>query len=95
MPNQVPTMLRKERSAALRAVLAETGEHYRQKFLGQVLPVLWEATAEHGPHGWRLHGLTGNYLRVTAVWPERLWNQLSMVRLDAFSEDGLQGVIQV
>lgn len=95
MPNQVPGPVRKERSAALRAVLAETGQCYRQKFVGQVLPVLWESTNDYGPEGWRLHGLTHNYLRVTAVWPERLWNQISAVRLDALSEDGMFGTIQV
>lgn len=93
LPNQVPSALRKERSAAMRAVLADSGERYRARFVGQILPVLWESTDAYGPQGWRLHGLTDNYLRVTVTWPERLWNQLSQVRLDGLQEDGLTGSI--
>jgi threonylcarbamoyladenosine tRNA methylthiotransferase MtaB len=93
MPEQVPLEMRKERSAALRAVLAEAGERYRRRFVGHILPVLWESTHAYGTQGWQLHGLTDNYLRVTATWPERLWNQLSLVRLDALQDDGLTGSI--
>jgi threonylcarbamoyladenosine tRNA methylthiotransferase MtaB len=93
MPDQVPSAVRKERSAVMRSVLAESAERYRCKFIGRVMPVLWEATDAYGPQGWSLHGLTDNYLRVSAVWPERLWNQISLVRLDALSEEGLQGTV--
>lgn len=93
MPNQVPMETRKRRNAELRAVVAESGLRYRQRFVGAALDVLWEATDAYGPEGWRLHGLTDNYLRVSAISPERLWNQVSRVRLQGLSDDGLIGDI--
>jgi tRNA A37 methylthiotransferase MiaB len=93
MPDQVPGNVRRQRGAALRALLAESSRRYRGRFVGTEAEVLWEATDAYGPDGWRLHGLTGNYLRVTAQSPERLWNQISCVRLTGLNEDGLDGVV--
>jgi threonylcarbamoyladenosine tRNA methylthiotransferase MtaB len=93
MPGQVPLSVRKRRNAELRSILAESSIRYRRGFLEADLEVLWEATDALGPEGWRLHGLTDNYLRVTALSPERLWNQLSRVRLKKLDEGGLVGEI--
>lgn len=93
MPQQAPMKVRKQRNAELRGVLAEASQRYRRSFLGAELEVLWEATDAYGPEGWRLHGLTDNYLRVTALSPERLWNQLSRVRLEDLDDEGVSGVI--
>ena len=93
MPDQVPLPVRKVRNAHLRSVLAEASQRYRQRFIGSESEVLWEATDAYGPEGWRLHGLTGNYLRVTALSPEQRWNQLNRVRLTAVDEDGMSGEI--
>jgi hypothetical protein len=73
--------------------LAETGRAYRQKFLGQIWPVLWEGSHERNAQGWRIEGLTGNYLRVSTTAPEPRWNQLDPVRLTGLTEDGLSGEI--
>ncbi len=94
MPDQVPHEIRKARSASLRQVLAEAAAAYQARFLGQVLPVLWENTTQLGPDGWQLSGLTGNYLRVTALAPQRLWNQITPVRLVARTPQGLAGSIE-
>jgi threonylcarbamoyladenosine tRNA methylthiotransferase MtaB len=93
MAQQVPVEVRKRRNAELRAALAESGERYRSGFLGQTVEVLWETTDAYGPDGWRLNGLSGNYLRVTALSPERLWNRLSRVRILRTAADGLTGEI--
>jgi threonylcarbamoyladenosine tRNA methylthiotransferase MtaB len=93
MPGQVPMETRKRRNAELRALLAESSARYRQRSVGAELDVLWESTGTYGPDGWRLHGLTDNYLRVTAVAPERLWNQISLVRLNGLDGDGVSGEI--
>jgi tRNA A37 methylthiotransferase MiaB len=85
--------VRRHRNAALRAVLAESSLQYRQQFAGRAMEVLWESTDAFGPEGWRLHGLTDNYLRVSAVSQERLWNQLSQVRLTTVTPDGMAGNI--
>jgi threonylcarbamoyladenosine tRNA methylthiotransferase MtaB len=93
MPAQVPMDVRKRRNAELRAVLAESSQRYRLRFLGAELAVLWESTDSYGPEGWRLHGLTDNYLRVTALSAERLWNQLSRVKLKELDGEAIVGEI--
>lgn len=93
MPGQIRESLRKERSARLRAVLAESTSQYQVEFIGQVLPVLWESATGLGPQGWQMSGLTDNYLRVQANTPLRLWNQITPVKLTALSAGGLSGVV--
>jgi threonylcarbamoyladenosine tRNA methylthiotransferase MtaB len=77
----------------MRALLADAERVYRGAFLGRTMPVLWEATSALGPEGWRVSGLTDNYLRVTALAPEPLWNQIMPVRLTALNDEGLEGII--
>jgi threonylcarbamoyladenosine tRNA methylthiotransferase MtaB len=93
MPAQVPHPLRKERSAHLRQVLSAAALDYQAHFLGSVLPVLWESAAALGPQGWRMSGLTDNYLRVTAHAPQHLWNRITSVVMTTLHEDGLLGSI--
>lgn len=83
MPGQVKNALRKQRASLLRAVLDESAAAYQAAFIGQVLPVLWESATGLGPQGWQVSGLTDNYLRVRALAPRRLWNQITPVRLSA------------
>ena len=91
---QVPPQIAKYRSQALQTALAESSTAYRQNFIGQTLPVLWEASAVRSEYGWQIEGLTGNYLRVKAHSPELRWNQLDLVHLTGHSDDGLVGEIQ-
>jgi threonylcarbamoyladenosine tRNA methylthiotransferase MtaB len=91
--DQVPHELRKERSHILRAAFDEMGQAYRAQFIGQTLPVLWEASAEFSASGWKIEGLTGNYIRVAATAPEPRWNQVDNVRLTAVTEQGMIGKI--
>lgn len=90
---QVPHALRKERGGCLRAVLAESAGDYRAGFLGQELPVLWESATALGPQGWRLSGLTDNYLRVSAWSPQPLINQITPVYLSEATGDSILGDI--
>jgi threonylcarbamoyladenosine tRNA methylthiotransferase MtaB len=93
MPEPVPVGVRRERSARMRAVLAESADHYQQGFIGQVLPVLWESTTALGSESWHMSGLTDNYLRVSARAPQQLWNQITPVRLLSSDGDGMTGQI--
>jgi threonylcarbamoyladenosine tRNA methylthiotransferase MtaB len=93
LKDQIPPKIRKERSAALRKEIGESTERYSRRFLGQTLDVLWESATGLGPDGWRLHGLTDNYLRVSAWAPQKLWNQISRVQLEAAGSDGFTGKI--
>jgi threonylcarbamoyladenosine tRNA methylthiotransferase MtaB len=95
MPDQVPHEARKERNALMRAALSESALAYQERFLGRVLPVLWESTTSLGPDTWRLSGLTDNYLRVSAHAPKRLWNRITPVKLLGMTEEGLMGQMVV
>jgi threonylcarbamoyladenosine tRNA methylthiotransferase MtaB len=94
MPDQVPHVVRKERSAVMRQLLAESAGRYQDRFLGQVLPVLWESATGYGPDGWHLSGLTDNYLRVSTRAPHQCWNRITPVRLMSIQGEVLQGQLQ-
>jgi threonylcarbamoyladenosine tRNA methylthiotransferase MtaB len=94
MPKQVPTAIRKERSARMRAVFEEASRAYRSAFLGEALLVLWESATALDSQGWEMSGLTDNSLRVTAQTPVSLWNQITRMRLSALTAEGLLGQIE-
>jgi threonylcarbamoyladenosine tRNA methylthiotransferase MtaB len=75
----------------MRLALSGSAAAYQARFLGRVLPVLWESTISLGPEGWRLSGLTDNYLRVNADAPQHLWNRITPVKLTGLTEDGILG----
>ena len=94
MPDQVPIKTRRNRNARIRHVLEKSSSKYRRNFLGQVLPVLWESALEFGPDGWKVTGLTDNYLRVTAYAPRNLWNQITSFRILGVDGGGVTGEIE-
>lgn len=93
MPGQVPYAVRKTRGAQLMELLNNSAEHYQRRFLGQVLPTLWESAEAVGPEGWQVSGLTDNYLRVHAQTPQHMWNRISSVHLSNYTKAGLLGTI--
>jgi threonylcarbamoyladenosine tRNA methylthiotransferase MtaB len=90
MKEQVRSEVRKERNAIYRASFEESAKVYRQKFIGKPLSVLWESATQYDERGWQMEGLTGNYLRLNAIAPRPLWNEISTVEL---GKDG-NGVIR-
>jgi len=90
---QVRHEVRKERNAILREAFEEGGRAYREKFIGQKMSVLWESVTEMNGQGWQMEGLTGNYLRVNALSPQPMWNQISLVELQSSDESGISGHI--
>jgi threonylcarbamoyladenosine tRNA methylthiotransferase MtaB len=93
MKGQIRGEVAKARSAALRTVFAESAETYQRRFVGKTMTVLWEAPDQSSNCGWRLEGLTDNYLRVVAHASEPRWNIVNKVRLDSMIPGGLQGQI--
>lgn len=93
MKNQIPMDVRKRRNAILREAFEHSARAYRTRFLGHTLPVLWESALENGPQGWRMSGLTDTYLRVAAHMSRPLWNEISLVRLEAVTADGVTGAV--
>jgi len=90
---QVPHDLIKQRSQVLRAAFEEMSKTYRKGFIGQTLPVLWEASAHRKEDGWQIEGLTGNYIQVTTTVPEPRWNQIDPVQISEMTDSGLSGNI--
>lgn len=91
MKNHIPREIRKRRNAVLRTAFAESGLAYRQQFIGQTVLVLWESARELTEQGWRMEGLTGNYIRVTAIAPDARWNQVDAVQLVGLEGEGMRG----
>ena len=90
---QIPLEVRKQRNQALRDVFTQSGLAYRQDYIGKTTEVLWEASSSRTPTGWKIEGLTGNYIRVKAIAPQPKPNTLDMVKLTAIDEDGMMGEI--
>lgn len=93
MPHQVTHRIRKERNAQMRQVLAQSAARYQSEFVGQEVPVLWESATALGPQGWRMSGLTDNYLRVFSNAPRDLWNVITPVKLERTDTHGIHGII--
>ncbi len=93
MRGQVPHQIRRARNAVLRHVFADGTQNYRRQFLGQSMPVLWEAAYRLDSALWRLEGLTDNYLRVTSSASESRWNRMDQVVMTNAADEGLEGTI--
>ena len=77
LPDPVPAAVRTERAARMRALGEQLATEYRLKFIGQILPVLWEQRDEAG--SWR--GLTDNYLEVVMQSERDLYNQITPAKV--------------
>lgn len=93
LPDRINGKVAHERSEAMRSELAASEAAYRQRFVGQEVEVLWESNSFLSENGWKIHGLTDNYLPVTAWSKEDRWNQIDRVRLLQMHEDSLEGEI--
>lgn len=93
LKDPVPGSVARSRSEQMRQVVKQSADCYRTRFIGAEVSVLWEATDAYGPAGWKLHGLTDNYLRVETISPHHLWNKISRVRIEKAGENGLYGSI--
>jgi len=93
MKGQVKPQLRKKRNHILQDVIAESVKSYREKFIGREMSVLWESTSEMGEQGWKMEGLTENYLRVNAFATSPRWNEIDHVMLNGSNGEMLQGEI--
>jgi threonylcarbamoyladenosine tRNA methylthiotransferase MtaB len=87
LPERVGDGVKRARSHRMLALAAESARHFRQKFLGRTMPVLWEKQT-----GGVWAGLTDNYIRVYAESGEDLVNKLLPVKLVEIKEDGVWGV---
>jgi threonylcarbamoyladenosine tRNA methylthiotransferase MtaB len=59
----------------------ESSRLFRQQFIGNVMPILWESRPEAGD---TISGLTPNYMRVETIYQPGLDNTIASGRLVAF-----------
>ena len=93
MKGQVQPEVRKRRNHLLREALDESAASYREEFVRRKMRVLWESTSEMGEWGWRMEGLTENYLRVHAFASSPRWNEIDAVTAEGLDGDGMKCVI--
>ncbi len=73
LPNHVPDDVKKARVT--------------RRFVGQTMPVLWEAISGATADGFINSGYTGNYLRVRHIAPEVLTNRITDIQLIHYDMD--------
>jgi threonylcarbamoyladenosine tRNA methylthiotransferase MtaB len=91
--DQVNGRVQKERSLVMRTCLDESSKAFNARFIGQTMKVLWESADQLGPQGWRMHGLTDNYVHVCAMAADQLWNQISRVKIERLADQWVEGQI--
>lgn len=84
MAEQVPLVVRKERTRQLRNLSEKKQRAFNSSFIGQTRPVLFESENTDGS----LSGYTDNYIRVAIPFNESMINQLIPVELGNPLPDG-------
>jgi threonylcarbamoyladenosine tRNA methylthiotransferase MtaB len=92
LSDRVHPSIAKERSASMRATVAQSARAFESRWIGKDVQVLWESVSGVESEGWHGRGRTDNNLRVHARSGRRLWNRITPVRIRAFDQDGLEGV---
>jgi threonylcarbamoyladenosine tRNA methylthiotransferase MtaB len=93
LPGRVSGLTAHARSDKMRQILGDSELAYRQRFVGQEMDVLWESSKQMKNGRWQLHGLTGNYLSVSAEAAQDSWNRFDTVRLLKVLADSIAGTI--
>jgi threonylcarbamoyladenosine tRNA methylthiotransferase MtaB len=89
LPERVGDRVKRERSQRMLALAKESAQSFRQRFLGQTTPVLWEKQTSGV---WS--GLTDNYIRVYTNNDKYLTNQILPVKLVEVGKDGVWGTVE-
>lgn len=93
LPHRVPLQVARQRSQKVRQLVKCSALAYRNRFSGEILPVLWETAREQGSEGWELSGLTDNYLRVHAYGDISLLNEITGARLTDVEGEVVRGEV--
>lgn len=91
LPDRVHSRVAKRRAKRVRAAVAKSARSFRERFVGRELTVLWERAHSIDARGWRVSGLSDNYLRVEAHADQDLWNQLTRVEVTQALDSSLRG----
>lgn len=85
LSNQIPEVIRKERSKRLHFLSSEKKRFFYQQNLGREAYVLWESSDVNG----YMHGFTENYIRVKTTFKPELVNRVTQVILNEIDNDGI------
>jgi tRNA A37 methylthiotransferase MiaB len=88
MSGQIPSIVKKIRSAEIRNLFSGSAKKYREQFVGRELSVLWERSINENA-AWKVSGLSDNYIRVEARSVQNLYNQVTKVRIKGLNDQGL------
>jgi threonylcarbamoyladenosine tRNA methylthiotransferase MtaB len=91
MPEQIKDKVKQERNQRMLELSRSSRRRFREQFLGQTMPVLWEQ--ETSPGNGIYSGLTSNYIRVFAHSEKPLSNEITPVKLVEFRNQGIWGEI--
>ncbi|MBX3062944.1 MAG: tRNA (N(6)-L-threonylcarbamoyladenosine(37)-C(2))-methylthiotransferase MtaB [Anaerolineae bacterium] len=91
LPNHVSEDIKKRRSDDLQAIHARDERRFVDQFVGSKRSVLWEAISGATDAGYINNGYTDNFIRVRAVAPQVLTDQITEARLVAW--DQVSGVM--
>jgi threonylcarbamoyladenosine tRNA methylthiotransferase MtaB len=84
----------RRRASILRELGKAKRRQFREKYIGQVLDVLFESPGGFNRRNDVWQGLSSNYIRVFASG-EKLANRICAVRINAHVQDGLEGELLV
>lgn len=84
MRDHVDERIKKQRSAQLLALNETLEAAFAQRYVGAVVPVLWEQINGATDAGFINMGYTDNYIRVQAVHPRVLTNHITSTRLESY-----------
>ncbi len=90
---QVDEKVKKKRNKAMREVVERSFAAYRAQYINREVKVLWERGQKEEDGRWRMHGLSTNYLRIQALTPQNLWNQISHVVIKKDQGHFMEGFI--
>jgi len=93
MPGQIQNAIKKERTRRMIELGKELSLAYHQRYDGQTRPVLWETNIGARKNGLLWSGYSDNYIRVTAVGPENMFNSVTPTQLYGARTDGVAGNI--
>jgi threonylcarbamoyladenosine tRNA methylthiotransferase MtaB len=89
MPDQVPEMIKRERTLKMLTLAQESAHIFRTQFTGKTITALWEKNT--GNDLWS--GLTDNYIRVFTTSKEILTNRPLPVKLSTETANGMLGTL--
>ncbi len=97
MPLQVADAIKESRVKQMQQVADASAHRFAQRFVGQVMPVLWETSENGRPSEGAVEivwsGYTDNYIRVTVASANDLHNRITPARLTAVTGDSATGCL--